>query len=217
MAHGFELRQGLCAMIGRGFGFPWMKEARRVMASDGSGSGLPPLPIIDDTAAMMGNLEREHGRVARAGGTYCLILVRLDNVDGKEAAPEIVEGAGKRFSVGLRPKDSIYRFGPDMYLIGVSNTTPEHAPKIMDRLRMAVSDRLLTKNDGRPVPATASLGGTMLDSAVSIRENLDRAGRALFAAAQNGGDSFRLWSTDLELALSNGRPDRRLRQAGRTE
>lgn len=185
-------------MIGCGFGFFGMKGARRHMASDGGGSGLPPLPIVDDTVAMMRDLDKEHGRVSRVGGTYCMVLVRLDNIQENELAPQIVDGVGKRFSVGLRPYDSIYRFGPDMFLIGVSHIKPEDAPVVMERLRTIVSNRLLTMNDGSVMPATASFGGAMLDSAVSVKENLDRAGRALYVAARNGGDSVRLWSPDLE-------------------
>ena len=170
------------------------------MASDGSRGGLPPLPIVDDTAAMMRDLEKELGRVARVGGSYCVILVRLDNVQGSEVAPQIADGVGKRFAVSLRPYDSIYRFGPDMFLVGVSHIKPEDATVVMDRLRTVVSSRLLTMDDGSVVPATASLGAIMLERQFSVQEHLDRAGRALYAATQNGGDSIRLWSPDLESA-----------------
>lgn len=187
-------------MIGRGFEFFGAKGATRQMASDGGGSGLPPLPIVNDTVAMMRDLDKEHGRVARVGGTYCLVLVRLDNIQENELAPQIVEAVGKRFSVSLRPYDSIYRFGPDMFLLGVSHIKPEDSPIVMERLRDVVSSRLLTMKDGSVVPATASFGATMLDTSLSVEENLDRAGRALFAAAQNGGDSVRLWSPDLDAA-----------------
>jgi len=170
------------------------------MVSDGSGSGLPPLPIVDDTTAMMRDLEKEHGRVSRVGATYCIILVRLDNVQESELASQIVDGVGKRFSVGLRPYDSIYRFGADMFLIGVSHIKIEDAMIIMERLRKVVSSRLLTMDDGSVVPATASLGAIMLDGQFSVQENLDRAGRALYAATKTGGDSVRLWSPDLESA-----------------
>ena len=168
------------------------------MSSDGLHGGLPPLPIVDDTAAMMRDLEKEHGRVARVGATYCIILVRLDNVQGNEVAPQIVDGVGKRFAVSLRPYDSIYRFGPDMFLIGVSHIKTEDAMVVMDRLRTTVSGKLLTMEDGSVVPATVSLGAIMLDGQFSVQENLDRAGRALYAATQDGGDSIRLWSPDLE-------------------
>lgn len=185
-------------MIERGFGFLGSGGARRHMAGEGSGGAIPPLPIVDDNVAMMRDLDKEHGRVARIGGTYCLVLVRLDNVQEKELVPQIAEGVGKRFSVGLRPYDSIYRFGPDMFLLGIAHIKVEDVPTVMERLRNVVSSRLLTMNDGSVVPATASFGGAMLDSAVSVAENLDRAGRALYAAAQNGGDSIRLWSPGLD-------------------
>ena len=124
------------------------------MSSDGLHGGLPPLPIVDDTAAMMRDLEKEHGRVARVGATYCIILVRLDNVQESELAPQIVDGVGKRFAISLRPYDSIYRFGPDMFLIGVSHIKTEDAMVVMDRLRTTVSGKLLTMEDGSVVPLT---------------------------------------------------------------
>ncbi|MDH3229411.1 MAG: GGDEF domain-containing protein, partial [Alphaproteobacteria bacterium] len=76
----------------------------------------------------------------------------------------------------------------------------EDAMIIMERLRKVVSSRLLTMDDGSVVPATASLGAIMLDGQFSVQENLDRAGRALYAATKTGGDSVRLWSPDLESA-----------------
>ena len=187
-------------MIGRGFNIFGMTGSRRFMVSDGSRGGLPPLPVVDDTAAMMRDLDKEHGRVSRIGATYCVILVRLDNVQESELASQIVDGVGKRFAVSLRPYDSIYRFGPDMFLIGVSHIKTEDATVIMDRLRTVVSSRLLTMDDGSVVPATASVGAIMLEGQFSVQEHLDRAGRALYAATQNGGDSIRLWSPDLESA-----------------
>jgi len=187
-------------MMGRGFHIFGMMGSRRFMVSDGAMGGLPPLPIVDDPVAMMRDLDKEHGRVARVGATYCIILVRLDNIQESDLAPQIVNGVGRRFSVGLRPYDSIYRFGPDMFLIGVSHIKSEDAIVIMDRLRKVVSSSLLTMDDGSVVPATASLGAIMLDGQHSVQENLDRAGRALYAATQNGGDSIRLWSPDLESA-----------------
>lgn len=187
-------------MIGRGFGFFGMTSAKRHMAGDGGGSGIPPLPIVDDTVAMMRDLEKERGRVARVGGTYCMVLVRLDNIEENESVPQIVAGIGKRFSVSLRPYDSIYRFGEDMFLLGVAHIKPEDVTIVMERLRNVVSSRLFTMEDGSVVPVTASFGGAMLDSGIAVDENLDRAGRALYAAAQHGGDSVRLWSPDLEAA-----------------
>lgn len=187
-------------MIRRGFGFFGMTSARRHVAGEGGGSGIPPLPIVDDTVAMMRDLDKERGRVGRIGGTYCIVLVRLDNLHENEQAPQIVGGVGKRFSTSLRPYDSLYRFGDDMFLIGIAHVKPEDVPLVMERLRSVVASRLLTMDDGSVAPATASFGGTMLDSSLTVEENLDRAGLALYAAAQNGGDSARLWSPDLDAA-----------------
>ena len=187
-------------MFGRGFHIFGIMGSRRFMASDGSGSGLPPLPIVDDTVAMMRDLEKELGRVARVGATYCVMLVRLDNVQESELVSQIADRVGKRFAVSLRPYDSIYRFGPDMFLVGVSYIKTEDAAVVMDRLRKLVSSRLLTMDDGSVIPATASFGAIMLDPQITLQENLDRAGRALYAATQLGGDSIRLWSPDLEAA-----------------
>ena len=145
-------------MIGRGFHIFGMTGARRFMVSDGSRGGLPPLPIVDDTAAMMRDLEKEHGRVSRVGATYCVILVRLDNVQESELAPQIVDGVGKRFAISLRPYDSIYRFGPDMFLIGVSHIKTEDAAVIMERLRTVVSSRLLTRERTASCPLATPNG-----------------------------------------------------------
>lgn len=184
-------------MLERGLHIFGMLGARRLMASDDARGAPPPLPIVDDTLAMMRDLEKELGRVARVGESYCVVLVRPDGVQDEDLAPQVVNGIGKRLSISLRPYDSIYRFGEDMFLLGVSHIKPEDATTVMERLRDVMSSRLLTMEDGRVVPATASLGATMLDGQISLQENLDRVGRALYVAARNGGNAIRMWSPDL--------------------
>ena len=158
------------------------------MASDGSRSGLPPLPIVDDPVAMKRDLEKEHGRVSRVGSTCCMVLVRTDGLPEDDTASQIVDAVGKRFSHSLRPYDSLYRFSPDMFLILLSHIKAEDTRAVMDRLNDTVSRTLLRLKDGGDAPATASFGGMMMDPGLSVEENLDSTGRALFAASKDGGN-----------------------------
>lgn len=186
-------------MFGRGLRAFGITSSIRFMASDGSRSGLPPLPIVDDAVSMKRDMEKEHGRVARAGASCCLILVRPDNLPEDETASQIVDAVGKRFSHSLRPYDSLYRFGPDMFLIALSHIKVEDTRSVMNRLNDVVSRTLLRLPDGSNVPSTASLGGTMMDPAKSVEENLDAAGRSLFAASKDGGNKVCLWSNGEEI------------------
>lgn len=181
-------------MIGRGFSWLGTPGSARFMASDGSRGGLPPLPIVDDTATTMRYLEREHARVARKEATCFMMLARPDNLAEGDAAQAIVAAIGERLSYGLRPYDSLHRFGADMFLIVLSHIKPEDTRTVMNRLRGVVSDKLLTLPGDNVVPATASFGGLMIDSDMSIEDNLDCAGRALHAASQNGGDNVCVYS-----------------------
>ena len=175
-------------MLGRRFSWFGTPGSVRFMVSDGSRGGLPPLSIVEDTAATMKYLEKEHARVARKEATCFMILSRPDNLPEGDAAQQIVAAVGKRYSYSLRPYDSLHRFGSDMFLIVLSHIKPEDTRNVMDRLRDEVSDKLLSMPDGNAVPATASFGGVMIDSDMSIEDNLDCAGRALHAASQDGGD-----------------------------
>lgn len=81
-----------------------------------------------------------------------------------------------------------------MFLIVLSHIKPEDTRTVMNRLRGVISDKLLTLSGGDAVPATASFGGLMIDSDLSIEDNLDCAGRALHAAVKNGGDNVCVFS-----------------------
>lgn len=177
----------------------------RLMASDDSRGGLPPLPIVDNTSVMMKNLDAERQRVARKEVESCIILSRPNNLQGEENPTLIVEAVGKLLSYSLRPYDSLYRFGGDMFLVVLSQIKAEDITVVMNRLRGVVTDDILSLTDGGATLTTASFGGIMLDGDISVEGNLDRAGIALHAAFYDGGNAVCVWSPELGAERNNGR------------
>lgn len=161
---------------------------RRSRADDLRGSPPPPIPIVTDEAQVMELLKREYGMVVRGEADCCLALVRCDDLQESDADAAVVAAIAERYSRNLRPYDGLCCFGSDMHLIVLSHIKVEDAEPVLQRLRGVIDDKLLSLPDGDHRAVTVSIGGAMVDADLSIEENLDRVGRALYAAKSGGGN-----------------------------
>ncbi len=176
-------------MFARIFGNMGLADAFcRNRADDLRGSPPPPIPIVTDKAQVMELLKREYGMVVRGEADCCLVLVRCDDLPDSDGDADVVAAIGERYSRNLRPYDGLCCFGADMHLIVLSHIKVEDAEAVLERLRAAIEDKLLSLPDGRHRAVTVSVGGAMVDADRSIEENLDRVGRALYAAKSGGGN-----------------------------
>lgn len=166
---------------------------RRVMAADDRAGGRPN-SVVEDREAMIETLERERERVARTGAACCVAVVSVDRLD-PAAADLVSRDLGERLLNGVRPYDSVFRYGADKFLIALPHTKAQDVPDILGRLRDVVSDEPTPMPNGRELAVTASLGAAIMDGQVSLRAVLDRADQALRTAVSAGGDSFHLWTS----------------------
>ena len=141
-------------------------------------------------------LQAEFAAVQRQENTCCLVIVRPDPAEGV-FEQSILAVVGKRFSQGLRPYDGLFAFGSDRYLISLPRIEPEYAVAVMNRLREQIANEPLEVVDGGAVGIAASVGGTMIDTALPLQDNIDRADQALYEAWRKGGNRVCLWTPDL--------------------
>jgi predicted signal transduction protein with EAL and GGDEF domain len=156
----------------------------------------PPIPIVRSETETMRALQAEFAAVQRQENTCCLVIVRPDPAEGV-FEQSILAVVGKRFSQGLRPYDGLFAFGSDRYLISLPRIEPEDAVAVMNRLREQIANEPLEVVDGGAVGIAASVGGTMIDTALPLQDNIDRADQALYEAWRKGGNRVCLWTPDL--------------------
>lgn len=156
----------------------------------------PPIPIVRSETETMRALQAEFAAVQRQENTCCLVIVRPDPAEGV-FEQSILAVVGKRFSQGLRPYDGLFAFGSDRYLISLPRIEPEYAVAVMNRLREQIANEPLEVVDGGAVGIAASVGGTMIDTALPLQDNIDRADQALYEAWRKGGNRVCLWTPDL--------------------
>lgn len=84
----------------------------------------------------------------------------------------------------MRASDSFYRYGGEEFVLIMPGTSPEGIAPALDKLQVAIRERLL----GPGGPVTVSLGAAVLAGDDDAGQWLSRADRALYAAKAAGRD-----------------------------
>jgi diguanylate cyclase (GGDEF)-like protein len=159
-----------------------LQEARRQAATDDL-TGLP------NRRALLARAERE----LASGGPTALLLLDLDGFKavndglGHQAGDELLRALGERMRPGLRPVDTLARFGGDEFAVLMPGAGPLDALAVAERLHALVC-RPLTL-EGVLVHVGASIGvATAPDQARALPDLLRFADTAMYVAkAHRGG------------------------------
>lgn len=144
-------------------------------------------------------LEREVGRVARAGGELSMCMVDVDkfklfndaygHLAGDECLARVAGAMGK---VLHRPGDQLFRYGGEEFAIILPNTGVENAVHVAERVRRTVSDLGIPHTGSALGHVTISIGVAGLD-AMTARlgpaacQGLIRTADTALYAAKSGG------------------------------
>lgn len=176
-------------------------QARRILqAFRRALSDLDPLTGLHNRQTMLMELERERARVQRNGGQCVVAIADLDHfkaindTHGHSVGDRVLFAAANEFLSHLRIYDTVYRYGGEEFLFCLPNADRDTALAILDRLRASLADRPLALGDAPPVAVTASFGMAVIDPAVSIRDVIERADRALYVAKRAGRNRVSTWS-----------------------
>jgi diguanylate cyclase (GGDEF)-like protein len=124
-------------------------------------------------------------------GLLCLQLERLDTMTathGLDAAEAILNVVAHTLRNGLDPLDFVGRWSDDQFLAIITQCGESNLKSTADRLkRLAQSSEIAWWGDHLSVGVT--VGGTASVPGESIESLLERTGKALKAAAAEGGDS----------------------------
>ncbi len=174
-----------------------LREAFRMAVSE-----LDPLTGLQNRQIMMRVLERERERALRTGASCCIVLADIDHfkavndTHGHVAGDHVLRIVAGRFLANLRPYDEIFRYGGEEFLICLPSANAERAAEIAERLRQSLSDLPVTLPDGALLPLTASFGLCLVAEPTPLKQTIEFADTALYAAKDGGRNRFHLWRRD---------------------
>jgi diguanylate cyclase (GGDEF)-like protein len=165
-------------------------------------TGLPNrFALADRLATALSRLTRRSGYVAVL---FCDLdhFKQINDVFGHEAGDDLLVEVARRFSLAVRPEDSLARNGGDEFVI-VCEGLPDPAEAV--QLGRRLQDRLRDPwvHEGHQFLPTASIGvAVTADPYADPAELLRQADLAMYRAKDNGRDGVETYDESLDLELA---------------
>jgi len=162
-------------------------------------SDLDPLTGVQNRQSMFAELERERSRSLRSKVPCCVALGDLDRFKkvndtyGHVVGDQVLATAAEVFLSGLRPYDTLYRYGGEEFLFCLPETTLDQAVIALDRLRDALAHRAIAIPGSRPISVTVSFGIAQITGDASVENVVQRADIALYRAKELGRNRIEVW------------------------
>jgi len=148
-------------------------------------------------AAMLRHLDRERAQARRTGNPFTVAMVDVDHFKkvndqyGHSFGDVCLEALAERFVESIRPRDQVYRYGGEEFLVLLPDTPLSTAKSVLERLRRragehAISDGKITLNLSVSVGAAEAGGNEELNAVI------DRADAALYRAKEAGRNRLEL-------------------------
>lgn len=145
---------------------------------------------LGNRAALDSALHRELRLAERQGSELSMLLVDVDHFKkindqlGHSRGDEILKQVAQLISDTLRDSDLVYRYGGEEFVVLLSNTGPEGAAVIAERLRHTVA-QIFARTD-HPVTVSMGISSRRPEGEVSLHSLFDRADHALYGAKARG-------------------------------
>lgn len=179
-------------------------KARRIRgAFQKAVSELDPLTGLHNRQVMSMELDVEYERASRTGQPLCLALTDIDKFKlvndtyGHAAGDTVLATIAGRFLSHLRPYDTIYRYGGEEFLVCLPNANLGTANSVLERLRIGLEEEKVELDDGRKITITSSFGLAKVEGDIPLKQILERADQALYAAKNRGRNQVVTWSEQL--------------------
>jgi two-component system, cell cycle response regulator len=137
-------------------------------------------------------LQRTFRQAVRYGHPLSVLMIDSDNLKtindayGHDAGNLLLRHLVNRIREGLRSSDVVARFGGDEFIVLLTETGPQGAVEVAERIRRAVEDARLDLG-GNFVRTTVSVGvASHPTGGVDLAMLLERADQALYRAKQSG-------------------------------
>lgn len=130
----------------------------------------------------------------REARNFYLLMLDIDNfktindVHGHPAGDAVIQALGTMLEGSLRSGDFAARIGGEEFAIGMPATTPAAAEALAERLRLAISQLIVTDPFGTDLRLTASIGVAGHHGCADLSSILSAADSALYVAKRGGRD-----------------------------
>jgi len=165
-------------------------------------SDLDPLTGVQTRSSMERDLKREQFRAYRTRQPCTIALVDIDHFKrvndtlGHLAGDRVLAAVTRMLNDGLRPYDSIYRFGGEEFLLCLPDTGPEQARLVLERVRKTIGATSLEIGAEELCSITVSIGIAQLTPRRPINEITARADQALYQAKKAGRNKVKVWTAE---------------------
>ena len=142
--------------------------------------------------------EEEVARAGRHKRPLSLAVLDLDHFKsindtyGHPAGDAVIQDAAAIIQHEARASDIPCRYGGEEFVIIMTDTSPEDATHLCERIRMQVEARSWPRHPTRRVTISVGVAGAMPGVKHSAAEWLERADRALYTAKQSGRNRVHL-------------------------
>jgi diguanylate cyclase (GGDEF)-like protein len=160
---------------------------------------IDPLTGMSTRFAMLPRLKQERERVRRTGYPCSICMVDLDlfksinDTYGHQAGDAVLEAVSGYLLRSLRKYDHIYRYGGEEFVLVLPDTRPDAARPVVERLRKGLAGLAIELPDGPLLRMTASFGIAPLAPDGSVRDSIEHADAAMYAAKEAGRNQVRVW------------------------
>lgn len=154
-------------------------------------------------AAMERDLEREQAHALRTGQCFTIAMVDADhfkkvNDDYGHSFGDVVLEilAERRFVESIRPRDRVYRYGGEEFLVPLPDTSLDQAMSLLERFRQRACGHEISDGE-TAIIQTVSIGAAESAGNKPIPTVIERADAALYRAKQSGRNRIEMGDTPI--------------------
>jgi diguanylate cyclase (GGDEF)-like protein len=147
--------------------------------------------------AMLRDLDRERAQARRTGRPFTVAMVDADHFKkvndehGHGFGDVCLETLAERFVESIRPRDQVYRYGGEEFLVLLPDTPLAKAKPVLERLRRRACERAIS--DGKTtITLSVSVGAAEAAGDEEPGAAIDRADAAMYRAKEAGRNRLEL-------------------------
>lgn len=158
---------------------------------------IDALTGLRNRATMERDLAQEQERARRTGHRFTIAMVDVDffkkvnDEYGHSFGDVVLENLAQRFIESLRPRDMVYRYGGEEFLVLLPETPLEKAKPILERLRQRACEKKISDGKNK-VSQSVSVGLIEVAEDEEIAAAIERADKALYRAKEAGRNRVEL-------------------------
>jgi diguanylate cyclase (GGDEF)-like protein len=148
-------------------------------------------------AAMDRDLDREQAHALRTGRCFTIAMVDADHFKkvnddyGHSFGDVVLETLAERFVESIRPRDRVYRYGGEEFLVLLPDTPIDQARSVLERFRQRACRHDISDGE-TAITQTVSIGAAESAGDEPIPTVIERADAAMYRAKQSGRNRIEL-------------------------